>query len=162
ELRRVLAGEVLARHEEAILQATARPTQDGDSDNPSSGLLLAGVPSLTSNSAEAAGMLGEGLVRAPGKEGFRKASHRLPHQKRSVQESDEINTLWNVLALASLDAPSAEAARSRDRARAWLKERKPGVSTESLVAHLLVAQRFKETDRVRGLVEDLLAQQHPD
>src|SRR5262249_30179210 len=79
-----------------------------------------------------------------------------------VEESDEIHTQWNLLALSVLESSPQQVVRSRDRARAWLKDRVPGVSTESLVTNLLVAHRFKEKERARGLLERLLAEQHAD
>jgi hypothetical protein len=165
ELAKVLAAETLTRHEEAIFKSAAKPGQGDNgsgSDTPPAELILAGTPSLTGAPAEAANALAERLVITQEKDGSWKVGVQFHGQKRPVQESNEVNTQWNLLALTSLEAPSDQAARSRGRARAWLAGRKPGVSTESLVTHLLVAHQLKETERAGGLLKELLGQQHPD
>ena len=44
----------------------------------------------------------------------------------------------------------------------WLKEARPGVSTESLFLNLLLARQLGQQDRAHDLLEILLKEQKPD
>ena len=166
ELAKVLGADVLARYEEDIIKAAAKPGQ-GDSgvgsDSLAATLLLAGTPELTAAPGEARQALADRLVQVQQKDGSWEASLQFHMgQRRPEQESDGVMTLWNLLALASLEAPSDQVVRSRDRARAWLRGREPGVSTESLVTHLLVAHRLGDAERSLRLLKELVGEQHAD
>jgi squalene-hopene/tetraprenyl-beta-curcumene cyclase len=89
-------------------------------------------------------------------------------KKAPIYETDEVLTLWSLLALGAADKTKLDKevwTRSRDRSLAWLKDAKPGDSTQALALRLLV--RVKYGERISApadepLVKDLLARQNPD
>jgi hypothetical protein len=89
-------------------------------------------------------------------------------KKAPIYETDEVLTLWSLLALTAADKTKLDKeawTRSRDRALAWLKDAKPGDSTQALALRLLV--RVKYGERISAptdepLVKELLARQNPD
>ncbi len=69
-------------------------------------------------------------------EGYWEAGGQLPFQRRPKQETHDASTMWVLHSLRSL---GREEEPGRAKAMAWLKERKPGQSGESLALHLLTA-----------------------
>jgi hypothetical protein len=82
---------------------------------------------------------------------------------RSANENDQTTTLWSLFALSFVDKTDPSYARSRDLARDWLKKARPArESNENLVARLLVANAFGDTQEAQALVKELIAEQRPD
>lgn len=90
--------------------------------------------------------------------------------KGAQREADEVDTMWTVLALASLEKvgealPSdgrAKVVQHRTRALAWLKEGKPATRTDWLALRMLVEREFGQQDRALGMQKELLARQNQD
>jgi hypothetical protein len=92
-----------------------------------------------------------GLIAGEQKpEGYWEAGGQLPSQRRPKEETRDASTMWVLHSLPSL-LPD----ESREKAKAWLKDRKPGKSTESLALHFL-------TTRSDELLKELLAAQNGD
>jgi hypothetical protein len=80
---------------------------------------------------------------------------QLPSQRRPRAETDEATTRWVVLSLQSL-GPEDEARRAaREKAIAWLAEKKPGKSIEPLALALVMSQS-------ESLLKELLSRQNSD
>lgn len=99
--------------------------------------------------------------------GFWKPGGQLPAQKRPLSETTQVSTMWNALALDSLDAPQEKAVESRDKALAWLKNTppngaQPAVSAEWYAARLLIEKKFGEPQGVEALRDKILAAQQAD
>lgn len=76
-------------------------------------------------------------------------------------EWHDIATMWSALALDTLkDNP--DAVRSRDRALAWIKDRRPGRRNETVFLHLLIAHRFGPASRVEELLKEMSSRQNAD
>lgn len=178
ELVRILPAGVLGQHKEVIFKTAVKLNQGGaGEDGPddknatvkhSNGpgtvaaeLLLGGAPSLSPSATEATKLLVKRLIDTQRKDGSWKHGNQLEALNRPSQESVEVNTIWNVLALAAVGNPP-EAAETRARALAFLKATRPGVSTESHVVHALLAQRQGDAERAGVLLKELIAQQLPD
>src|SRR5262245_34056070 len=112
-------------------------------------------------STEALQTLSQLIVQMQQKEGFWKAGGQLPDQRRPGRETDEVSTAWTVLALLSVEKPSDAVLESLERARAWLKNVRPGKSTESLLVYLLL-ERFCETGPAKGYLQELFDRQNAD
>ena len=61
--------------------------------------------------------------------GFWKAGGQLPRQKRPGRETDEVTTMWTILALTPYARDESHAIDFQ-AARSWLTKGKPGISTE--------------------------------
>jgi hypothetical protein len=118
------------------------------------------APSNSRNKSRVA--LLEGLRRTQEKDGLWKASSQFHSMKRPKQESNEVNTIWVLLALSYVDPLPETLVNVRARARASIEKCQPGVSTESLLLHLLLAHAERNQDRSSRLVEKLLQLQRPD
>jgi len=69
--------------------------------------------------------------------GFWKAGGQLPRQKRPARETDEVTTMWTLLALTSNTRDNTSRSADLQTARKWLARGKPGVSTEWWVVRAL-------------------------
>lgn len=185
ELKRAVSGDSLAAHHELILKSSAKPGQGGKGEDQdgkglvgpgtvASELLFAGAGPLTTKPDETSKGLIERLVVTQRKDGSWVHGGQFNALNRPAQESTEAVTGWNALALIAHDpsagasagasaGPLSDAAiKTRDKAIAFLKNAKPGVSTDSLVVHALLAHALKENDRRDALIKDLRKQQNPD
>jgi hypothetical protein len=88
--------------------------------------------------------------------------------KASEREADEVDTMWVVLGLHSLErlklpAPAlAASAKDRQRGLDWLKSGKPGTRTDWLALRMLVEREFGDAEQVPAWKKQLLAQQNDD
>lgn len=171
ELKRATSEETLAAHDDLILRMSAKPGQGGagEDSNPKAGpgtvaseLLLAGAGPLTATPAESAKALVGRLVVTQRPDGSWKHGGQFDALNRPAQESTEATTAWNALALIAYDVPSEDAARTRDKALAYLKNTKPGVSLDSAAVHVLLAHALKENGRRDALVKELRDLQNAD
>ena len=168
-----LTKDVLAQHEDLIFKSAALPGQGGKGEDAdpkgargpgtvASELLLAGAPGLTKDKGEATKALIQRLVTTQQKDGSWKHGGQYDALNRPAQESTEVVTAWNALALIDYDDLPEPAAKTRAQALAYLKNSKTGVSTEWYVAQTLVAWSVKDTERAEALLKELRTQQLPD
>jgi hypothetical protein len=111
--------------------------------------------------------LRDAIIKVQDKDGFWKPGGQLPAQKRPLSETTQVSTMWNVLALDSIDAPNEMGIESRDKALAWLNKtppngNDPAVSSEWHAARLLIDKKFGDAKQVEALRDKILAAQHPD
>jgi regulation of enolase protein 1 (concanavalin A-like superfamily) len=111
--------------------------------------------------------LRDAVIKGQEKEGFWKPGGQLPAQKRPLSETTQVSTMWNLLALDTLDPPNEQWIESRDKAIEWLKKtppngKDPAVSAEWYAARLLVEKKFGDTKEVEVLRDKILAAQQSD
>lgn len=92
------------------------------------------------------------------------ASGQFPTQRRSIEESNAVATMYSLLALAESPAPPSrdEILASSRRARAWLAGEPPGESTEWLALRLLLASVSETGDETAALRRSLVDRQRQD
>ena len=90
--------------------------------------------------------------------GFWKAGGQLPRQKRPPRETDEATTMWTLLALQADGSPAA----NQKQAGRWLKDAKPGRSTEWWVVRALLAKQSNRRKQAAKAVAKLLETQNED
>jgi len=102
------------------------------------------------------------LVKLQDTNGAWKAQGQLPLGRRPARETQEVTTLYVLLALKS--AASAESPRAEvfQRASAWLAKAQPGKSTEWWALQLLAHREFGRTEEAEASRRSLLAQQNSD
>jgi len=172
ELARVLGKETLEQHEDLLFKSASISGQGGKGEDAdpkgtrgpgtvASELLLAGAPALTGNQDDTKALV-QRLITTQEKDGSWKHGAQYNAFKRTQQESTEVVTAWNALALHSYDGNLEAAAKTRERAVEYLKRAKPGASAEWYVAQALLARALKDTDRAESLMKDLRGQQMPD
>lgn len=114
------------------------------------------------------------LLESQTGDGYWEARGQFPGQRRGIEETNAIATMWTLLALARVaDATPAELddpdlTDSLARAFHWARESSPGTSTEWLLLAPLVEQRYGDlagSERSAfgdGAEQKLLAQQNDD
>lgn len=86
------------------------------------------------------------------------------------READEVDTMWTLLALKTLDGfgdkVSADTrkglAAECDKALAFLKEAKPGKRVDWLALRMLVAKEYESAERAAELMKELKKEQNAD
>jgi len=90
--------------------------------------------------------------------------------KGTEREANEVDTMWTILGMASLeqlgDALPKQtlqaSAKDRQRALNWLKEGKPGTRTDWLALRMLVDRDYGDAKQVQEWLKQLLGQQNLD
>ncbi len=89
--------------------------------------------------------------------------------KAPEREADEVDTLWIILGLTSLEKLESipqetreAAAKTRELGLNWLKESKPGTRSDWLALRMLVEREYGEAPQAQAWQQQLLAQQNPD
>jgi squalene-hopene/tetraprenyl-beta-curcumene cyclase len=108
------------------------------------------------DSAKLLGILAEDLQA----DGSWKPGGQLPSQKRDLQETTDVTTMWLALALA--DAAAGSHSALVDQAVQHIRSSPPGKSTEWFVVRLLLASRLGEETTKAELIQRLKQQQRPD
>jgi squalene-hopene/tetraprenyl-beta-curcumene cyclase len=104
----------------------------------------------------------ECLVAGQQADGSWKAGGQLPGQKRTVRETNEVTTMWAMVALQSY-GPSNESVRGPvAKAREWLGSQTDGQSTEWWAARLLVECADRNEEQADRCRQSLLKNQHQD
>lgn len=99
------------------------------------------------------------------RDGRWRARGQFPSQRRPLAETDEVITLWTLLAVQNDVAVDRDLGSSRARALAWLEtqDRPPEArSTEWLAARTLLAARSQEAGPATSLLGEVLARQNDD
>ena len=87
---------------------------------------------------------------------------QLPLQKRPKRETQEVSTMWTLLALHAAGVPDASAAMVLEKARAWLGDQTSGQSTEWWATRLMLERRLGSADKADTLRAELLKRQRTD
>jgi Squalene-hopene cyclase C-terminal domain len=174
EVSKLLPAEETTRHQEALLKAAAIPgTGNGGAvNNLYVALLLSGAYAETKAAEQARKELVARLVKSQKPDGswdLLNRNEQMPAspplvktQKRSLPEALETTTLWTILAQATVKDLPEDAVKAGIKAREYLKKSKPGVSTESLLLHAMLAKVDGDEKGMQALVEDLLKLQQED
>ena len=144
------------------------PTDDGEKlagENNADGVtqLLLGHTAAgpAAMSAETAGQLVALVLKTQQDNGAWKPAGQLPGQKRPPEETRQVSTMWNLLALRTAGTPAAIAAADQ-RAVDWLAERPLGKSTEWYAVRLLLAVQQDDPSATTAAIEQLRERQHED
>lgn len=156
-LKKSLPAETLHRYESDIVDAAQQPV-----DNDSMVFMLLGRAAARPRDRAALDKLAEPICRQQNNDGSWHPGLQFPSQNRPDLERFQVCTMWTVLALGSLDSVPESVAKSRDRALAWLKEPRPGISTESLFLSLLLARQQRRKEAAQDLLATLLKEQKKD
>jgi Squalene-hopene cyclase C-terminal domain len=174
EVSKLLPAEESARHQEALLKAAAIPGigNGGAQNNMYGALLLSGVYTKTKAAEQTRKELVARLVKSQKPDGsweFQNRNEKMPaspplvkSQKRSQLEAQEATTLWTLLALATVKDLPEDAVKAGIKARDYLKESKPGVSTEPLLLRAMLAKADGDEKGMQVRVEQLLKLQQKD
>ena len=123
-------------------------------------MLRSGAAAETAAPERSLAALLDGLRAAQPADGIWKTSGQFLAMNRPKDESNLVNTMWIVLALAKHQPLAVPLIPVRDRAQEAIQKSPPGVSTESLMLRVLLAQSAeKPTDE---LLEQLLKAQRAD
>lgn len=93
-------------------------------------------------------------------EGYWKPGGQLPFQKRPKRETEEVTTLWALVALTGY--ASADGGDTLARALDWLGSDEKRESAEWYAASLLLAKQIGESSHVDEVRRELLSRQHDD
>jgi hypothetical protein len=103
----------------------------------------------------------EGLLNGQREDGSWKPGGQLPGQKRPMAETTEVSTMWNVVALGSVQATDAVKS-AREKGLASLGKLENAKSTEWYAVKLILAVQQKKDAEVKSHLEQLLKLQHDD
>lgn len=144
QLPKYLSPEEAAAHREAILKRAARESGDGGGLDTMGQLLLAG--SFTGD-PEFSASLRSRILEMQLKDGSWSAGGQIGRMNRSAAESTETTTLWIALAF--------EGGEGAGRARAFVKDGKPGRLLEALAVRLAL-------EKSEAALKELTARQNAD
>ena len=91
-----------------------------------------------------------------------KAGGQLPLQKRSVQETEEVSTLWSLYALLLFNIQDERLSTADSKAATWLNPQTVGESTEWWAVKLLWARKRGDSEVADACREKLIQTQHDD
>lgn len=163
-IAKLVTPETAAQHKAAILKSVTKPGfAPGSAAGDSAALnvmLRSGAAAETASPDKSLAALLEGLRAGQQADGIWKTSGQFLAMNRPKDESNLVNTMWIVLALAKHQPLAEPLNQVRDRAQQAIQKSPPGVSTESLMLRVLLAHSAaKPTDE---LLEQLLKAQRAD
>lgn len=98
-------------------------------------------------------------------EGFWKAAGQLPLQKRELRETQEVTTMWALVALKVSQLPNPKQDRVKDKATEWLKSKgsvTAGKSTEWWALNSLLVKSYDDAAPLNSAKATLLSFQNAD
>jgi len=135
----------LTRHNDPVAQLLlGRSARDGDRE--------ASWPAI----------FAERLAAAQQDDGSWKAGGQLPSQKRPQRETQEVTTMWSLLALQSFAEADNSLPERFAKGRLWLGDQMEGQSAEWWAAKLLLERCTKNARQAIECREELLRRQHDD
>jgi hypothetical protein len=144
------------------LEKGRRLTLENHPDAVAQLLLSRGTNQREAVAADWPALFAECLAAGQQPDGSWKAGGQLPGQKRPVRETNEVTTMWAMLALHAY-APAADSFRDpMAKARAWLGSKTVGESTEWWAARLLIERAAGNTVEAERIREALCKSQHDD
>lgn len=106
------------------------------------------------------------LMKGQQPDGSWKSGGQLPSQKRPKRETQEVSTMWALLALQASDVRSnvhdETQTAALEKARGWLGPQTPGQSTEWWATRLMLERRRGKADKADELRAELLKRQRAD
>jgi squalene-hopene/tetraprenyl-beta-curcumene cyclase len=107
-------------------------------------------------------LFAERLAAGQLEDGSWNAGGQLPSQKRPERETQEVSTMWSLVALQSYGTSAESAAERFAKAREWLGAKTDGQSTEWWAVRLLLARGSGDHAQADRLRSELLSRQHDD
>jgi squalene-hopene/tetraprenyl-beta-curcumene cyclase len=107
-------------------------------------------------------LFAERLAAGQQDDGSWKAGGQLPSQKRPERETQEVSTMWSLIALQSCAAPADAVAVRFSKAREWLGSKTEGQSTEWWAVRLLLECGSGNEAEATRLRDELVRRQHDD
>jgi squalene-hopene/tetraprenyl-beta-curcumene cyclase len=104
----------------------------------------------------------ECLAACQNADGSWNAGGQLPSQKRPKRETQEVSTMWAILALCSVKDDAGAFTPKIAQAREWLGSETVGRSSEWWATSLLVERAIGDSAKANGLRKSLLEKQHAD
>lgn len=156
ELEKLLSPGELEAHRAVLLKHASRDKGDGGGLDTLVQLLLAGSTS-GSGRAEFAESTRLKILELQEPNGSWKPGGQLPSMNRSATEGTEMTTMWAALALSG--TPDAKSRDGVDRALAFLRDAKPGQTSEWLALRLMVAKKLGGPGTLQA---DLAGRQNAD
>jgi hypothetical protein len=87
---------------------------------------------------------------------------QLPSQKRPKRETQEVSTMWALLALGASHAEGNSLSALVDKGRGWLGKDTIGKSTEWWATRYMLEKQFGTADKAEQYRGELLKRQRPD
>lgn len=125
-------------------------------------LLLAQNGSPVKADSEWVELFRTNLARTQADSGMWNPCGQLPGQKRPARETQEVTTLWSIVALRSAGTPDDKLQSQFDKAVKWLGAETPGKSTEWWAVRMTANRLLKNAAAADRTREDLLNRQHGD
>lgn len=160
-LKELLPPDVETRHHDAIIK-TAQPASGSGGSDVYNVMLRAGVVANIASGDEVRSALLEGMVHFQRKDGLWDGEGQFHGMKRPHPETDQIATMWDLLALSSVNPLPQHIAEARARGRQALGKQKLGQTVESLTLRLMLAFEESNSDVSRDMLEQLTALQRSD
>jgi squalene-hopene/tetraprenyl-beta-curcumene cyclase len=107
-------------------------------------------------------LFAERLATGQEEDGSWKAGGQLPLQKRPERETQEVSTMWSLVALQSYAAPPDAVADRFAKARAWLGSETQGQSTEWWAVRLILERGSDNDTEANHQRAELVARQRDD
>jgi squalene-hopene/tetraprenyl-beta-curcumene cyclase len=143
------------------LAAGEKSVLTGSSDTVSQ--LLLGRPAAGGDGEPAwIATFAECLAAGQNADGSWNAGGQLPSQKRPKRETQEVSTMWAILALRSVKDDAGAFTPKIAHARQWLGSETIGKSSEWWATSLLVERSFGDAAKADSLRKSLLEKQHAD
>jgi len=102
------------------------------------------------------------LTKGQQDDGSWRSGGQLPSQKRPQRETQEVSTMWALIALTSSHIQDNPLAEHRKKALAWLGDDKVGESTEWWATRALLERRLGNVDSADHFRAELLKRQRAD
>lgn len=102
------------------------------------------------------------IIDSQQEDGSWKPNGQLPGQKRPIEETTQVSTMWNLFALQSNSIPQKKLSPIQDKANAYLKNADPGLSTEWYALQLLLANGTQDQAKISTALEELRSLQKED
>lgn len=131
-------------------------------ENDSVGQLLLGRPRSVEASSEWVAEYQTFLAKAQNQDGSWKAGGQLPLQKRPKRETQEVSTMWALVALQDSEATDEVIQSALKSATKWLDTKTLGKSIEWWSTRLLVQQAFGKSDEADGSRQAIFKHQNED
>jgi len=131
-------------------------------ENDSVGQLLLGRPRAAETTPEWVAEYRSFLAKAQNGDGSWKAGGQLPLQKRPTRETQEVSTMWALVALQDSGADDEVIQSALASATKWLGTKTQGKSIEWWATRLLVQRGFGNSDEADLSRKTILKHQHED
>jgi hypothetical protein len=143
-------------------EAKSEVTLPGHNDTIAQLLLGRAAVSAGANPPEWVSTYTRALTKGQQGDGSWRPGGQLPSQKRPLRETQEVTTMWALIALSGSHIQDDPLAEQRKKALAWLGDKTVGESTEWWATRTVLEQRLGNGDRTDHYRAELLKRQRAD